>query len=155
MAHDSAAVGDRVQRDAILVVEADEEERERLGSWLEEAGYDVALCPGPSGPDYTCVGSRGGICPLVEDADVVVLDMSLESEAFMQGTAADELLDLYLDTGRHVVALGSHAGPDPFAEEVVVKLGRHPSREELVDLVRVLTAGSRPRAPRASPERPI
>lgn len=149
MADDTAPVGDRVQRSAILVVEADAEERERLGAWLEGAGFDVALCPGPSGPDYTCLGSREGICPLVEDADIVVLDMSLESEAFMQGTAADELLDLYLDTGRHVIALGSHAGPDPFTEDVVVKLGRHPSREELVDTIRVLTP-ERPHGSQAS-----
>jgi len=125
-----------VQRWAVLVVEADPAERRSMGAWLEEAGFDVVLCPGPSGPEYTCVGSREGVCPLVAQADVVVIDMSLESEIVMQGTAAEELLDLYLTTGRHVITLGSHGGPDPFAEDVVVRLSRHPGRDDLMQAVR-------------------
>src|SRR5512141_3123813 len=73
-------------RGTVLVVEADAAERERYGSWLEGSGFDVLMCPGPTEPDYTCVGARDGVCPLAEEASVVVLDMSTESEAVMMGT---------------------------------------------------------------------
>jgi hypothetical protein len=77
---------------AVLVVEADPTERERLGFILEHAGLAL-LCPGATEPDYTCVGAREGRCPLVGAVDIVVLDMSLDmsldSEAMMMGTAAE------------------------------------------------------------------
>jgi len=120
----------------VLLVEADRRERERMSSWLEEAGYEVAICPGPTAPDYTCVGSRGGACALADEASVVVLDMSLESEAVMTGTAAEELLALYLFGGHRIVALGSHPGGEVPGQ--LVRLHRHPEREALVDAVRGL-----------------
>lgn len=128
------AVGE--DRGTILVVEADPAEREMFGSWLDRSGFDILLCPGPSEPDYSCVGSRDGVCPLVEDADVVVLDMSTESEAVMMGTAAEELLALYLLSGARVVVLGSHAGEE--VEGQLRRLPRHPDRPELLDAVRSL-----------------
>ena len=121
------------ERATVLVVEADGAERERFGSWLEAAGYDILVCPGPTEPDYTCVGARDGVCPLVEEADVVVLDMSTESEAFLLGTAAEELLALYLLSGARVVVLGSHPGDE--LEGQLRRIHRHPDRPELVDAV--------------------
>ena len=123
---------------AVLLVQADEEERERIASWLEEAGFDVAGCPGPTGPDYTCVGSRGGICALAEGAGVVILDMSLESEAVMTGTPAEELLAMYLFGGHKIVALGSHPGGEVPGQ--LVRMHRHPDRESLLDAVGGLIA---------------
>lgn len=120
----------------VLLVVADGRERESFGSGLEAAGYDVLTCPGPTGPDYTCVGAREGVCPLVADADAIVLDMSLDSEAVMAGTSADELLALYLGTDRPVIVLGSRPG-----EEVpgrLVRMHRHPSPDRLVDAVRAV-----------------
>ncbi len=136
-----------MKRSAVLVVQADPEERERVGTWLEEAGFDVLTCPGPSGPDYTCVGSREGTCPLVAEADIVVLDMALESETVMEGTAADELLELYLMSDKPIVVLGSHGRRiDPYADELVVRLERHPPREVLIDVARTVAPGKpRPR----------
>ncbi len=122
---------------AVLVVEADADERERFGTWLEESGFHVLMCPGPTEPDYTCVGARGGVCPLVGEADLVVLDMSLDSEAVMVGTAAEELLGLYLMAGRPVVVLGSHPGAEVPGQ--LRRMHRHPSREELVDAVRAFS----------------
>jgi CheY-like chemotaxis protein len=122
---------------AVLLVEADADERDRLGSWLEEEGFDVITCTGPTEPDYTCVGARAGACPLVEGASVVVLDMSTRSEGVMQGTAAEELLGLYLFAGARVVALASHPG-----EEIrgsLIRMRRHPEREDLVRAVRSLS----------------
>ena len=122
---------------AVLLVEADADERDRLGSWLEEEGFDVITCTGPTEPDYTCVGARAGACPLVEGASVVVLDMSTRSEGVMQGTAAEELLGLYLFAGARVVALASHPG-----EEIrgsLIRMRRHPEREDLLRAVRSLS----------------
>lgn len=121
---------------AVLVVEADPVERERFGSWLEKAGFAVLACPGPTEPDYMCVGGREGACALVVEADVVVLDMSLDSETLMTGTAAEELLGLYLMAGRPVVVLGSRQGEHLAGQ--LVRMRRHPSREGLVDAVRSL-----------------
>jgi CheY-like chemotaxis protein len=122
---------------AVLLVEADADERDRLGSWLEDEGFDVITCTGPTEPDYTCVGARAGACPLVEAASVVVLDMSTRSEGVMQGTAAEELLGLYLFAGARVVALASHPG-----EEIrgsLIRMRRHPEREDLLRAVRSLS----------------
>jgi CheY-like chemotaxis protein len=126
----------------VLVVEADPVERERFGSWLEGSGFEVVVCPGPTEPDYTCVGARDGVCPLVEEAGVVVLDMSTESEAVVMGTASEELLALYLLTGTRVVVLGSHPGGE--VEGQMVRLRRHPDREELIEAVQGLADGVGP-----------
>jgi hypothetical protein len=82
------------------------------------------------------VGDRKGTCPLAEAADVVVLDMSLDSEALMRGTAAEDLLGLYLVAGRPVVTLGSRDGDEVPAE--LIRLRRHPTRETLLGAVRGL-----------------
>ncbi|MGH2579714.1 MAG: hypothetical protein ACRDHK_00260 [Actinomycetota bacterium] len=121
----------------VLVVEADPAERELFSSWLEASGFTVMACPGPTEPDYTCVGDRTGACPLADAADVVVLDMSLDSEALMMGTAAEGLLGLYLVSGRPVVTLGSRDGDEVPGE--VIRLRRHPTREALLGAVRGLS----------------
>jgi hypothetical protein len=77
-------------RGTVLLVESDAQERERVATGLEDAGFNVTLCPGPSGPDYTCVGARTLECPLAKGASVVVLDMWLEGVALMEGTPAEE-----------------------------------------------------------------
>lgn len=121
---------------AVLVVEAEPDERERIASSLERSGYDVTTCPGPTGPDYTCVGSREGVCPLTVAQAVIVLDMSLESEAVMTGTAAEELLAFYLFGGHRIVVLGSHPGGEVPGQ--LIRLPRHPDLAELVAAVRSL-----------------
>lgn len=122
----------------MLVVEADVEERERLSSGLERFGYEVSICPGPTAPDYTCVGSRGGTCVLATEASVVVLDLSLDSEAVMMGTAAEELLGMYLFAGHRIVALGSHPGGSVPGQ--LVRLPRHPDDDALVEAIRSFDA---------------
>jgi len=123
----------------VLLVEADPESRDRHGAWLEEAGYDVVVCTGPTGPDYTCVGSREGDCPLVHRSDLVVLDTDLDSEALMVGTPAEELLALYLFNGKPVIALMREGGPvETMVDEQLAHLSRDPDHDELVDTVRRL-----------------
>ncbi|MGA9160364.1 MAG: hypothetical protein WB297_05805 [Actinomycetota bacterium] len=126
--------GDTDRPSSVLVVEADDEERERIASWLERSGYDVSICPGPTGPDYTCVGSREGTCALASEAAVIVLDMSLDSEAVMTGTAAEELLALYLFGGHRLVVLGSHPGGEVPGQ--LVRLPRHPELDALTSAIR-------------------
>mgnify|MGYP003487411096 CR=1 FL=1 len=123
----------------VLLVEADAEERIRFGTWLEEAGFDLLTCPGPTEPDYTCIGGRTGVCPLAAEASIVVLDMSLESEAVVMGTAAEDLLGMYLLAGHRVVVLGSRVGEDIPGQ--LVRLRRHPRHDELLGTVRSLVAG--------------
>lgn len=133
----------RATATTVLLVEADDEERERFGAWLEADGYRVLSCPGPTEPDYTCVGGRTGACPLMAEASIVVLDMSTRSEELVMGTAAEELLALYLWAGARVVALGSHPGGEIPGQ--LVRRARHLDREELVSAVRSL--GSREERP--------
>lgn len=126
----------RQRSDTILLVEADDAERDRFGGWLEDEGFNVLTCPGPSEPDYTCVGTRTVGCALATAASIVVLDMSTRSEGVVMGTTSEELLALYLYPNGRVVVLGSHPG-----EEIggrLVRLRRHPARGELVDAVRSL-----------------
>jgi hypothetical protein len=132
-----AAAGTRADRiDAVLLVEADPGERERIGTILEGCGYEVSVCPGPTGPDYTCVGSREGRCALTSADAVIVLDMSLDSEVVLIGTAAEELLALYLFGGHRVVVLGSHPGADVPGQ--LIRLPRHPEPSLLTAAVRSL-----------------
>lgn len=134
---------------SVLVVEASAEERGRYGAWLEQEGFPVLVCPGPTEPDYRCVGSRSGACPLASGAGLVVLDMSLDSEAVVMGTAAEELLGLYRSSGHRVVVLGSRAGEEEPGR--LVRLPRHPERDELVAAVRSLVPPAGGPGPRPSP----
>ena len=120
----------------VLLVESYPEASERLGGALEAAGYEVLSCPGPTAPDYTCVGAREGSCPLLEHADVVVLDPWLEAEELGIGTSANALVELYAGRGRTVVVLGSIGWLEPFAGGHVIPLGHRPDAREVVAAVR-------------------
>lgn len=122
----------------VLLVEADPDERERMGSLLERAGYGVITCTGPTAPDYTCVGDRTGHCPLAVAASVLVLDMNTNGDALMIGTASEDLLGLYLFEGARVVALGSHRSDE--IPRQLLRRRRHPSQEDLLEAVRSLAS---------------
>jgi CheY-like chemotaxis protein len=120
-------------RGTVLLVESDADERDRLAACLEDAGLQVTVCPGPTGPDYTCVGARTLECPLAAGVSVIVLDMALEGEALMEGTVAEELLGVYLFGGNRVIALG-----DRLRDQVpgqLIRLRRHPEPNELLTAV--------------------
>jgi hypothetical protein len=124
------------ERGKVLVVESKPDELERLGAALEDAGYEVLTCPGPTAPDYRCIGDREEYCPLVERADVVVLDPWLEGDEPGIGTTADVLVQLYVGRGRTVVLLGSTYWLDPFEAGHVVRLGEHADPSAVVAAVR-------------------
>jgi CheY-like chemotaxis protein len=120
----------------VLLVESDDGERERLGEALEQAGYQVIACPGPGAPDYTCIGGREGYCPLLERADVVVLDPWLAGDEMGVGTSPDELFALYAGSGRAVVAIDA-VRLDPIQRGNMIRLDRHPEPRAVVAAVRV------------------
>src|SRR5437870_918833 len=122
----------------MLVVERDADDRDRIGGWLEDDGYDVIGCPGPTRPDYTCVGSRTQRCPLAGDADVVILDLVLDGDVAMEGTPANALLMYYTWASKKVVAL-SHSGEFVHDEDDVILRAWPPERKGLLDAVRRFT----------------
>lgn len=124
----------------VLVVATDEVLRERLGESIRAEGLGVLACPGPSAPDYACPGVSGQGCPMVEEADVVVLDLDLDGDLLIEGTTAVELVAYYLSEGRPVVTL-AHEGIEfthPFAEERLRVLRWPPRATELRDALRSL-----------------
>ena len=118
----------------VLVVGSDPVERERLGAALEEDGFEVMLCSGPTKPDYTCLGARLGRCPLATDGCVVVLDMDLDSDVVVEGTSAEGLIGFYLEANHRVVSLSSWPmGPE---DDHLIQLRRHPDTDVLLTAVR-------------------
>ena len=128
-------------RGTALIVESDEQEGERLAACLEDDGFEVTLCPGPSGPDYTCVGARTLECPLATGASVVVLDMRLDGDDLIEGTPAEELLNVYLLAGHRVIALGLQ--PHDEVPGRSIRMHRHPEFEELIRAVGALATADR------------
>lgn len=124
------------ERGSVLLVEADAGLRERFGSALEDAGFELIACPGPTGPEYVCIGGREAYCPLLERAKVVVLDPWLAGDEEGIGTSADELVELYAGAGRTVIVLGPVGWRDPFAPGHVVHLGERPEPAHVVEAVR-------------------
>jgi CheY-like chemotaxis protein len=124
---------------AVLVVEASTVVRDRIGSWLEDAGYEVLACSGPRSPDYRCVGSARGGCPLVHGADAIVLDLWLESDAALEGIPAVELLGYYLSSGVPVLALTHTDDPNRLVRlDRLATLGWPPDRRETVETIGTL-----------------
>jgi hypothetical protein len=68
-------------------------------------------CRGPQGPDYVCAAGRAGRCPLTVDADIVIVDVWLESDMQQHGIASWHLIRYYRDLGLPVLALTGPGGP--------------------------------------------
>jgi hypothetical protein len=117
----------------VLVVSADPGDRDQYGGWLEEEGFEVLACPGPSRPGYVCVGGKTGTCALARCSDLVVLDASLPSDELAEGTSGSELVTLYTSLGKPVAAVSTlrSEAPPPAAW-----LRSPTSRAELIMAVR-------------------
>lgn len=127
----------------VLLVAGDASTRQDIAGWLEEGGFDVVACPGPTAPEYSCIGGRGGRCVLAEGADAVVLDLRLDSDVLMRGTPGWQLMLRYLEWGRPVVALAGAEDPvRPRAGAGLTVLPRPPERDALVDAVREALRGT-------------
>ncbi len=110
----------------VLLVQSDPVERELLGTWFETSGFDVTTCPGPTPPTYVCIGDRTGRCPLIDEADAIVLDCRLDSDEVLEGTSAYDLLSLYVSSDKPVVVLDAPEISDLFPRDEVLFLDREP-----------------------------
>jgi len=125
-----------------LIVEWRVPSRERCAAALEAAGFEVTVCPGPSGPDYDCLGGRGLPCPLTAGADVIVLDLRLASDEMDAGVPAWQLADRYREAGKPLVVLAGDDDPVRLVREPgVAVLPRRPDPATLVSAVRGVLAG--------------
>ena len=124
----------------ILLVTPRAATRERIGDWLIAEGHEVIECPGPSAPDYHCLGGLGLECPLAKGSDLVVLDLNLASDAVGIGTPSWKLVDYYLETGHRVVAI---AGPEQvdqfFLDDRVVTLDEPIDATTLIEAIDYLS----------------
>jgi CheY-like chemotaxis protein len=126
----------------VLVVARTPAARRDLGSWLEDEGEEVMMCPGPGAPDYTCIGSRDDRCVLAEAADVVVIDLELAGDVAMAGTPGWQLFLYYVSLGKKVVAIfGSEDPIRPLADDQVAVVRRPAEPREIIDAIRALRAG--------------
>jgi DNA-binding response OmpR family regulator len=121
----------------VLIVEPNRVVLDRVGRWVEGAGYEVLACPGPGAPTYACLGSRGTRrCPLAAAADLVVLDLWLAGDRGLQGTGSVDLLRYYRRGGAPILALAHGDGSsDRLVEDGVVVLDGPPDRREIVETV--------------------
>jgi hypothetical protein len=115
-----------------LVVAFDVAIRSAVGGWLESVGFDVEVCPGPLAPTYRCVSRERQGCVLARDADVVVLDLWLQSDADDAGASAFDLIRYYRSLGRSLIVL-DHERPFSalFAAHAVAVVSWPPNRAEL------------------------
>ena len=128
----------------MLLVEPDEQRGTLFGGWLEDAGFDVLVCPGPTAPEYSCIGGRTGGCPLVDPASLIVLDLGFASDPAGRSTVDVDVdvVAYYLMTGKPIITLGKAEGllanePDP-----LIALRWTPERRDLIATTRGLTSRS-------------
>lgn len=126
------------KRATVLLVEPDSVDRERFGGWLESAGIDPINCPGPHTPDFSCLGTSETRCPLVNLADVAVLDVRRLPGVSTKGLPGWRLLRYYLDHGKPVVVIADRYRKPTYRPEQVFVLRPNPGRESLLLAVRAV-----------------
>ena len=128
----------------VLVVSCDLGLREQVSTWVDEAGYDVVMCPGPHLPGHSCIGLRGERCPLDAAADLTVLDLHPAGSALMDRSGRAGLVELYRAHGRPVLVLADEMASAPQLEmSGAAILERTADRGEVLATIRELL---RPRA---------
>lgn len=138
------------QERAVLLVEPDEQRRILFGGWLEDAGFDVLTCPGPSAPEYSCVGGRTGACPLVDPASLIVLDLGFASDPTGRSTVGVDVMAYYLMTGKPIITLGKAEGLLANEPNQLTALRWTPERRDLIATTRALTSRSNQASPQGS-----
>lgn len=125
-------------RTTALLVSPDPTDRERFGEWLESAGIDAINCPGPSAPEFRCLGTSNCSCPLVGLADVAVLDVRRLPGLATPGRLGWRLLRYYLEHGKPVVMIADRSRKPRFRPEQVFLLRPNPGRESLLLAIRAV-----------------
>jgi hypothetical protein len=126
----------------VLVVAADAEIGARVQSVAEYNGNDVFWCGGPRRPTFLCAGATGERCTLTERADVVVVDMWLETDEARCGLPSWHLIRYYRNLGIPVLALvGPNGLPGPLTDDGVHAIARHADPSEMRQAIRDAIAG--------------
>ena len=121
-----------------LIVSEDSGLRETVGRWLEDDGIEVLTCPGPRAPHFSCIGLRCSPCPLLGDADVVVLDLHPEPGQLADRTGRVALVKLYRENLRPVLVMADETGTALPDVDGVAVVGRLADPASLVPTVREL-----------------
>jgi hypothetical protein len=127
---------------AVLLVENEEQRRTLFGGWLESVGFDVLTCPGPSAPEYSCIGTRAGRCPLVDAASLIVLGPPSSSDPAGGSTARLDVVSYCLMTGKPVIALGVEGLLAHRPEDQLIVFPRTPERRDLITAARAFMSRS-------------
>jgi hypothetical protein len=129
-------------RPAVLVVSDDLGLSDQVGAWLEEAGLDVLLCPGPG--TGGCVGLSGRQCALERAADAVVLDLHPSGDSFVDVSRRNELARYYSICGKQVLVLTDDIGqPEQLGAIGAATLGRFADRQQVMVALQELTTERR------------
>lgn len=129
---------------SVLVVSSDAGLGDQVAAWVDEAGYDVLMCPGPQHPGFGCIGLRGEPCPLDAVADLTVLDLHPAGLDLGDQTGRAALVDLYQARGRPVLVLADERMTESQPETAgAAFLERTAERGEVLASVRELL-NSRP-----------
>jgi DNA-binding response OmpR family regulator len=124
---------------SVLVVSSDAGLRDQVAAWVDEAGYDVVMCPGPQQPGYDCIGLRGEMCPLDAVADLTVLDLHPAGLDLGDQTGRAALVELYQARGRPVLVLADERMSEPQLQTAgAAFLERTAERSEVLASVRDL-----------------
>jgi hypothetical protein len=130
------------RRPAVLVVSDDLGLSEGVGAWLEDAGLDVLLCPGPS--RVGCVGLSGRRCALERAADTVVLDLHPSGDSWLDSSRRTELAHYYSNCGKQVLVLRDDIGqPEQFGAIGAATLSRFADQQQVTETVQDLMAQRR------------
>jgi DNA-binding transcriptional LysR family regulator len=121
-----------------LVVSEDNGLRDNLAEWLEDAGVQVMICPGPRAPRFSCVGLRREPCALLGVADVVLVDLHPEPGELVDRTSRYMLLEHYRHHGRQVLAIVDGTAVELDGINGVAVVDRMVQRDLLVGAVRQL-----------------
>src|SRR5258708_240819 len=101
-------------------------------------------CPGPKLPGFSCLGTCGGRGPLVEVADLAVLDTRQLPGLSNRGLPAWRLLRYYLGRGKPVVVIADDYRRDrTFRPEQVKVLSPNPGLESLLLSVKSMLKDAR------------
>ena len=131
--------GDSAETLSVLVVSSDLGLREQVSTWVDEAGYDVVMCPGPHLPGRSCIGLRGEGCPLDAAADLTVLDLHPVGPALTDRSGRAALVELYQSGGRPVLVLADELASEPqLAMSGAAILERTADRGEVLASIREL-----------------
>jgi hypothetical protein len=128
-------------RPVALIVAFDHATRASVGGWMEAAGFEVELCTGPTRPGYRCVADTAGDCPLTHDADLVILDAWLASDADDEGAVAPGLVRFYRSRGLPLIVLDhGREAPALIIRERTALIEWPPNRRELQHMAQALVA---------------